>query len=97
MPDEWREAVLSRADVVAAEQPHEVTTRYPSSEQLRRLDMPVTIVIGERSQPYFHRIATHLQRLLPNVSVRSVAGASHGVHLDSPNEVAALLHVNALA
>ena len=69
-----------------------MTTRYPSSDQLHRLTVRVTIVIGERSQPYFHRIAKHLERLLPIVSVRSVAGASHGVHLDSPGEIAALLH-----
>jgi pimeloyl-ACP methyl ester carboxylesterase len=91
MPSEWRVGVLAHADAVAAEQPHEVTTRYPSSAQLRHLDLPTTIVIGERSQPYFHRIARHLERLLPDARLRSVPDASHAVHLDSPAEVAALL------
>jgi pimeloyl-ACP methyl ester carboxylesterase len=91
MPEEWRETVLAHADAVAAEQPHEVTTRYPSSEQLRGLDLPVVIAVGERSQPYFHRIARRLERLLPNARVRSVAGACHAVHLDSPDAVAELV------
>jgi 3-oxoadipate enol-lactonase len=91
MPAEWREDVLAHADAVAAEQPHEVTLSYPSSDQLRGLDLPTTIVIGERSQRYFHRIARHLERLLPRVRMHSVSGASHAVHLDSPDEVAALI------
>ncbi len=91
MPDDWRESVLSRAHAVAAEQPHEVTLRYPSRAALEHLNAPVTIVIGELSQPYFHRIARRLQRLLPQAELHSITGASHAVHVDSPNEVAALL------
>jgi pimeloyl-ACP methyl ester carboxylesterase len=91
MPAEWRNGVLDHADAVAAEQSHEVSTRYPSADQLRGLDLPVTIAVGERSQPYFHRIARRLGRLLPQAEVRSIPEASHAVHLDSPAEVAALL------
>jgi pimeloyl-ACP methyl ester carboxylesterase len=58
--------------------------------QLRGLDVPTTIVTGERSQRYFHRIARHLERLLPRVRMQSLPGASHAVHLDSPSEFAAL-------
>jgi pimeloyl-ACP methyl ester carboxylesterase len=90
MPADWREGVLGHADAVAAEQPHEVTLSYPSSAQLRGLDVPTTIVTGERSQRYFHRIARHLERLLPRVRMQSLPGASHAVHLDSPSEFAAL-------
>jgi pimeloyl-ACP methyl ester carboxylesterase len=91
LPAEWREGVLGHATAVAAEQPHEVTLSYPSSAQLRGLDLPTTIVTGQRSQRYFHRIARHLERLLPRVRMHSVRGASHAVHLDAPGEVAALL------
>jgi pimeloyl-ACP methyl ester carboxylesterase len=92
MPDDWREGVLDRADAVAAEQTHEVSTRYPSADQLRLLDVPVTVVVGERSQPYFRRIARRLISLLPRSDFRLVSGASHAVHLDSPDDVAALLY-----
>lgn len=92
MPAEWRDGVLDHADAVAAEQSQEVTTSYPASDQLRALDLPVTIVVGERSQQYFHRIAHHLLRLVPEARLRLIRGASHAVHLDSPGEVAALVN-----
>jgi pimeloyl-ACP methyl ester carboxylesterase len=91
MPAEWRSGVLDHAEAVAAEQSHEVSTRYPSSDQLRALDLPVTILVGKRGQRYFQRIARRLTRLLPRAEVRLIPEASHAVHLDSPAEVAALL------
>jgi pimeloyl-ACP methyl ester carboxylesterase len=91
MPEEWREGVLAHADAVAAEQDEEVSLRYPSSAQLRALELPVKIVIGERSQRYFHRIARHLERQLPQSRLQSVSGASHAVHLDAPEKVAGIL------
>jgi pimeloyl-ACP methyl ester carboxylesterase len=91
MPEAWREAVLAHAGAVAAEQNHELTLRYPSNAQLRALELPVMIVVGERSQSYFSRIARHLERLLRRVESHSVANASHAVQLDSPSEVAPLI------
>jgi pimeloyl-ACP methyl ester carboxylesterase len=91
MPVEWREGVLSHADAVRAEQDEEVSLRYPSKAQLRALELPVKIVIGERSQRYFHRIARHLGRLLPHARLHTVSDGSHAAHLDSPAEVAGLL------
>jgi 3-oxoadipate enol-lactonase len=91
MPADWRERVTGYADQIAAEQPQEVTTRYPSSEQLRALDLQVKIVLGEQSQPYFHRIARRLSRTLPNAHTHWVSGASHAVHIDAPAEVAGLV------
>jgi pimeloyl-ACP methyl ester carboxylesterase len=91
MPDEWREGVLSHADAVAAEQDEEVSLRYPSRRDLANLDLPVDIVVGDLGQPYFHRIARHLERLIPGAAFHSVRDASHAVHLDAPEEVAALV------
>jgi pimeloyl-ACP methyl ester carboxylesterase len=91
MPAEWREGVLSHAAAVAGEQDEEVSLRYPSNAQLKLLEVPVEIVVGGRGQPYFHRIARRLERLLPNAHLRSVAGASHAVHLDAPARVAGLV------
>jgi pimeloyl-ACP methyl ester carboxylesterase len=91
MPEDWREGVLSHAAAVAAEQPHELTLRFPSADQLRRLDPPVTIVVGDRSQSYFHRIARRLVRLIANARLHTVPDASHAAHLESPADVAALV------
>jgi pimeloyl-ACP methyl ester carboxylesterase len=87
MPAEWREQVLSHAGAVAAEEAEETSLRYPPSTALTALELPVAIVIGERSQPYFHRIARHLERLLPQANLHRVARASHAVHLDAPEEI----------
>jgi pimeloyl-ACP methyl ester carboxylesterase len=51
----------------------------------------VTIVLGERSQSYFHRIARYLERLIPAARLHLVAEASHAAHLDAPDEVESLL------
>jgi pimeloyl-ACP methyl ester carboxylesterase len=91
MPDEWREGVLSHADAVAAEQDEEVSLRYPSRGDLAKLNLPVDIVVGDLGQPYFHRIARHLERLIPSAAIHSVPGASHAVHLDAPDQVATLI------
>jgi pimeloyl-ACP methyl ester carboxylesterase len=92
LPAEWRDGVLDHADAVAAEQSQEVTTSYPAGDQPRALALPVTIVVGEGSQRYFHRIARHLLRLVPEARLRLIRGASHAVHLDAPDEVAALVN-----
>jgi 3-oxoadipate enol-lactonase len=91
MPDGWREGALSHADAVAAEQDKEVSLRYPPRRDLAKLDLPVEIVVGDSGQPYFHRIARHLERLIPSAAVHSIPDASHAVHLDAPDAVAALI------
>jgi pimeloyl-ACP methyl ester carboxylesterase len=72
--------VLSHTDAVAAQQDEEVSLRYPSRGDLAKLDLPVDIVVGDLGQPYFHRIARHLERLIPSAAVHSVPDASHAIH-----------------
>jgi hypothetical protein len=64
MPDEWRAggALACRGSRrgAGAEQDEEVSLRYQSRRDLAKLDLPIDIVVGDRSQPYFHRIARHL-------------------------------------
>jgi pimeloyl-ACP methyl ester carboxylesterase len=91
MPTAWREGVLSHAPAVAAEQTEETSLSYPPRSALAELGLPVTIVVGERSQPFFHRIARQLLRLLPDARLHSVPEASHAVHIDGPDDVVALL------
>jgi pimeloyl-ACP methyl ester carboxylesterase len=49
MPTEWREQVLSHAPAVAAEEAHETSVRYPPRTEVGALELPVTIILGERS------------------------------------------------
>jgi pimeloyl-ACP methyl ester carboxylesterase len=91
MPGDWRDGVLEYAHNVAAEQAHETSLRYPPKSAMQSLDLPVTVVLGELSQGYFHRIGRRLERLLPSCRVVVAPKASHGVHLDAPSAVAGLM------
>jgi pimeloyl-ACP methyl ester carboxylesterase len=91
MPSEWREQVLSHAAAVSAEEAGETSLAYPSRAAVGALELPVTIVLGARSQSYFHRIARYLGRLIPGARLHSVPEASHAAHLDAPDEVQSLL------
>ncbi len=65
-------------------------------ERLPELRMPVTLIAGERDTK-FTTLAQEMARLIPQASVRVVAGAGHAVHLERPDEVVeALLEVPAV-
>jgi pimeloyl-ACP methyl ester carboxylesterase len=53
-------------------------------ERLGELQGPVTLVLGERSQTWFHRIAATLQTLLPAVQVVEVPGVGHAMTFEDP-------------
>lgn len=58
--------------------------------ELRRLTMPVTVVIGDRDVIYRGGpVATlaRARRLIPQVSTRSVPGANHMLTVDCPDEL----------
>ncbi len=88
MPSQWREQVLAHARSVAAEQEHETRLSYPSLQAIADLTCPITIVLGELSQAYFHRIGRYLGRLNPRCQLVVVPGASHAVHVDAAQELA---------
>jgi len=58
--------------------------------RLGELDLPVTLVAGERDQK-FVSIAEQMARLIPGARVEIVPGAGHAVHLEAPDAVAAVL------
>jgi hypothetical protein len=47
--------------------------------------MPVSFLLAEASDPWFHRMHATLVRLIPTISTRQVAGAGHAIHLDEPS------------
>jgi pimeloyl-ACP methyl ester carboxylesterase len=91
MPHHWREHVLTYAAAAAAEQNEETTLHYPPRAVLATLNQPTTVVIGQDSPTYFHRIAHHLDRLLPHSDLHSIPNAGHAVHLDAPDALLALI------
>jgi pimeloyl-ACP methyl ester carboxylesterase len=51
--------------------------------RIRRLQLPVLLVNGERSPPLFHRLVDRLQELLPDSERVGIPGASHIMHEDN--------------
>lgn len=59
-------------------------------DRLGDVTMPVALVVGERDRK-FHRIAEQMAALLPRATMEVVPDAGHAVHLEAPEQVAALL------
>jgi 2-succinyl-6-hydroxy-2,4-cyclohexadiene-1-carboxylate synthase len=59
-------------------------------DRLGELDVPVTLVVGERDEK-FAAIAGEMAGGLSDASVVAVAGAGHAVHLEAPERVAKLI------
>lgn len=53
---------------------------------LRRLTVPTLLVSGERSPAIFHRLLDRLEELLPRIERVNIAGASHIMHEDNPED-----------
>jgi len=62
----------------------------PLWEHLPSLDVPVTLVVGERDAK-FRATAERMAAALPDATLHVVAGAGHAVQLERPDAVAALL------
>jgi 2-succinyl-6-hydroxy-2,4-cyclohexadiene-1-carboxylate synthase len=59
-------------------------------ERLGELEMPVTLVVGERDGK-FRAIAEQMASTIPNAELVVVPGAGHAVHLEAPEQVAAII------
>jgi 2-succinyl-6-hydroxy-2,4-cyclohexadiene-1-carboxylate synthase len=62
----------------------------PLWDRLGELEVPVTLVVGERDEK-FERIARGMERRLADAELVIVDGAGHAVHLERPEAVAELL------
>jgi pimeloyl-ACP methyl ester carboxylesterase len=60
-----------------------------SGRAVRGLGMPVSFLLAEASDPWFHRMHAAVVRLIPMTSTRRVAGAGHAIHLDDPSALMA--------
>jgi len=62
----------------------------PLWDRLPSLDIPVTLIVGERDAK-FRAIAARMAESLPQAALHVVPGAGHAVQLERPDAVAALL------
>ena len=57
-------------------------------DRLGGIACTVTLVLGERSQPWFHKIARTLQQAFPEPTVTQIPGVGHGMTFEDPAAVA---------
>lgn len=55
-----------------------------SPKSVAAVRCPVTMLVGEQSPLWYHRVARSVRRALPTARVIEVRGAGHFVHVDSP-------------
>lgn len=74
--DERRQAVFSNGRAIAREwalrQPDKLTRA-----RVAQVSVPVTVLLGEQSQPWFERMAAAVAEALPNAQLVRVPGATH--------------------
>jgi pimeloyl-ACP methyl ester carboxylesterase len=89
LPVEWREMILGNARALLAElDPHPTggLFEHRSMRSLTAIRAPITFVLGDLSQPWFHRCHAKLVGALAGTQTERIPGASHFVSSDAPAE-----------
>lgn len=69
----------------------ETRATVKARERLHELTMPVLTLVGEKDLPYFHDIATVIQKGITNAQKVVIPNAGHMVNMEAPQEVNKLL------
>jgi pimeloyl-ACP methyl ester carboxylesterase len=91
---ELRELMLGNARAVLAEldvHPTGVTFQHVSRRSIASIQAPVMLLLGELSQPLFHRAHAWLLRALPTIHTERIPGASHDIANDAPDQFIAAI------
>jgi pimeloyl-ACP methyl ester carboxylesterase len=94
LPSAQRDLVLGNAAAVAAEldlNPYGALCEYVALRRIRALPMPITFLVGERTDPFFTKVHRWLTRKVPAIQTEVIPGASHLVHIDAPEAFAAAI------
>jgi len=88
-PEQLRYGILATAAAVYADLAGSAHgLRSVPSEVLAGLDLPVTLLVGQRTQPLFRRIVDTLEELMPGAMSLEVPEAGHVMSYDNPKGVA---------
>lgn len=82
-PDEWKRVGLGHARSSLREL-IQATVPWPRSSAVRMIDVPTTVLIGDRGLPVFHRASRRTLRAVPGAREVPVPGAAHLVYTDQP-------------
>jgi pimeloyl-ACP methyl ester carboxylesterase len=58
----------------------------PTANLLAAIAVPTLMIVGERDLPDFQAIALRVAQSMPNVQLRSIAGAGHMSNMEAPQE-----------
>ena len=89
-PPEDREAMLANAPAILAEL-DVGTGENLKLESAGSIRGPVTLVVGGRSDNVFPRAVARIAKALPDARVERLPQAGHGVPIEQPEELAALV------
>jgi 2-succinyl-6-hydroxy-2,4-cyclohexadiene-1-carboxylate synthase len=70
--------------------------QMPLWDRLAELDVPVTLIVGQRDARY-QAIGARMQAMLPHARLHEVPDAGHTVHLDQPRRFAELVQAALIA
>lgn len=89
LPAELRQLMLGNARSVLAEaDPHPtgVLFEHVPTRALTGIRAPITFLLAESSQPWFHRIHARLLRAMPHIQTERIPGVGHYINSDAPAE-----------
>jgi pimeloyl-ACP methyl ester carboxylesterase len=85
--DERKGLILRNGSAVLADMDNADSSDI-DKERVSRLDAPVTLVVGERSQRWFHRIVETLEDLLPEAERIEIPAVGHAMTFEDPPALA---------
>jgi non-heme chloroperoxidase len=85
--DERKRLILRNASAQLADMDNADSSDI-DKEQVSRVDAPVTLVVGERSQRWFHRIVETLEDLLPEAERIEIPSVGHAMTYEDPAALA---------
>lgn len=86
-----RAAIVANGRAIARELDAS-TGEHLTQEMLSRIVCPVTLLVGDRSDPSFTKAADRLRVAIPKAMLRTIRGAGHDLQLTHPQSIADAVH-----
>jgi pimeloyl-ACP methyl ester carboxylesterase len=81
---EQRQMMMANAGALVTDSQSPAPRPAFDCDAARRITVPTLVTTGDRSPPFFHRIAAALADCLPGSELRTIAGSSHSVPVENP-------------
>jgi pimeloyl-ACP methyl ester carboxylesterase len=85
--DERQRSILRNSSALLADMDNADSSDI-DKERVRALEAPVTLILGERSQRWFHRIVATLEDLLPDAQRIEIPAVGHAMTFEDPAALA---------